>query len=40
MTHLLKLVGEMYKSEMDPASIVEDTEQTPFGLQIDRQARS
>ena len=29
-THLLELLDTMYKYELDPASIVEDTEQTPF----------
>ena len=46
MTHHLKLVNKMCKFEMDPVSIVQDTEQTLFGLQtngqmdgrIDRQA--
>ena len=36
MTHLLELLDKMCKYEMDPTSIVEDTEQTPFCLQTDR----
>ena len=35
--HLLKLLDEMCKYEMDPASIVEYTERTPFCPQMDRQ---
>ena len=35
-THLLKLVDKMCKYEMDPASIVEDTERTRFCPQTDR----
>ena len=30
MTHLLKLIDKMCKYEMDPASIVEDTERSQF----------
>ena len=37
MTHLLKLFDKMCKYEMDTASIVEDTEQTPFCPQTDSQ---
>ena len=37
MTHLLKLLDEMCKYEMDPMSIVEDTERTRFCPQTDRQ---
>ena len=37
MTHLLKLVDKMCRYQMDPASFVEDTEWTPFGLNTDRQ---
>ena len=33
--HLLKLLDKMGKYEMDPASIVEDTERTRFGLHTD-----
>ena len=36
MTHLLKLLDKMCKHEMDPASIVEDTEQTWFCPHTDR----
>ena len=36
-THLLELLDMMYKHEIDPASIVEDTEQTPFCPQRDGQ---
>ena len=36
MTHLLKLLGKMCKYEMDPTSIVEDTEQTWFCPQTDK----
>ena len=36
MTHLLKLLDKMCKYEMDPMSIVEDTERTRFGPQTDR----
>ena len=36
MTHLQKLLDKMCKYEMDPTSIVEDTEQTWFCLQTDR----
>ena len=35
-THLLKLVDKMCKYEMDPVSIVEDTERTQFCPQTDR----
>ena len=35
-THLLKLVDKMCKYEMDPTSIVEDTERTRFCPQTDR----
>ena len=35
-THLLKLLDNMCKYEMDPMSIVEDTEQTRFCPQTDR----
>ena len=35
-THLLKLLAKMCKYEMDPASIVEDTERTQFCPQMDR----
>ena len=35
VTHLLKLVDKNCKYEMDPASIVEDTEWTQFGWQTD-----
>ena len=35
-THLRKLLDKMCKYEMDPMSIVEDTEQTPFCPQTDR----
>ena len=34
-THLLKLLDKMCKHEMDPASIVEDTERTRFCPQTD-----
>ena len=34
MTHNLNLVDKVCKYEMDPASIMEDTEQTQFGPQI------
>ena len=34
-THLLKLLDKMYKYEMDPVSIVEDTEWTLFCPQMD-----
>ena len=36
-THLLKLLDKMCKYEMDPMSIVEDTERTRFCPQTDRQ---
>ena len=36
MTHLLKLLDNMCKYEMDPMSIVEDTERTLFCPQTDR----
>ena len=35
-THLLKLLNKMCKYEMDPMSIVEDTERTQFCPQADR----
>ena len=35
-THLLKLLGEICKYDMDPMSIVEDTERTRFCPQTDR----
>ena len=38
-THLLKLLDKECKNEMDPASIVEDTERTRFCPQMDRQTR-
>ena len=38
-THLLKLLDKMCKYEMDPMSIVEDTERTPFCPQTDRRTR-
>ena len=34
-THLLKLLDKMCRYEMDPVSIVEDTEQTRFCPQMD-----
>ena len=37
VTHLLKLLHKMCKYEMDPTSIVEDTERTRFCPQTDRQ---
>ena len=36
MIHLLKSPDKVCKYEMDPASIVEDREQTQFCLQTDR----
>ena len=36
MQHLLMLVDNMHKYELDPASIVEDTEWTWFCPQTDR----
>ena len=36
MTHLLQLLDNMCKYEMDLTSIVEDTEQTQFCPQTDR----
>ena len=36
VSHVLKLVDMMCKYEMDPASIVEDTELTRFCPQTDR----
>ena len=36
VTHLLKLLGKMCKYEMDPMSILEDTERTRFCPQTDR----
>ena len=38
-THLLKLLDKMCKYEMDPMSIVEDTELTRFCPQTDRRTR-
>ena len=38
-THLLKLIDQMCKCEMDPTSIVEDTERTRFCPQTDRRTR-
>ena len=38
-THFLKLFDKICKYEMDPASIVEDTEGTPFCPQMDRRTR-
>ena len=38
-THLLKLLDKMCKYEMDPMSIVEDTERTLFCPQTDRRTR-
>ena len=35
-THLLKLLDKKWKYEMDPTSIGEDTERTPFCPQTDR----
>ena len=35
-THLLKLLDKMCKYELDPASILEDTERTRFCPQMDR----
>ena len=37
--HLLKLLDKMCKYEMDPMSIVEDTERTRFCPQTDRRTR-
>ena len=37
MTHLVKLLDNMCKYEMDPMSIVEDTERTRFCPQTDGQ---
>ena len=39
MTHPLKLLDKMCKYEMDPLSIMEDTEQTRFCPQTDRRTR-
>ena len=39
MTHLLKLLDNMCKYEMDPTNIVEDTERTQFCPQTDRRTR-
>ena len=39
VTHLLKLLDKMCNYEMDPASIVEDTEQRWFCPQMDWQTR-
>ena len=36
MKHHLKLLDKISKHEMDPASIVEDTERTPFCPQTDK----
>ena len=36
MTHLFKVLDKMCIYEMDPLSIVEDTEQTRFCAQTDR----
>ena len=36
MTNLLKLLDKMCKCEMDPTSIVEDTEWTRFCPQMDK----
>ena len=38
MTHFLKLLDNMRKHEMDPTSIVEDTEHTVSCPQMDRWA--
>ena len=38
-THFLKLFDKICKYVMDPASIVEDTEGTPFCPQMDRRTR-
>ena len=38
-THLLKLLDKMCKYEMDPMSIVEDTERTQFCPQTDKVIR-
>ena len=38
-THILKLLDKMCKYEMDPMSIVEDTERTRFCPQTDRRTR-
>ena len=38
-THLLKLLDKMCKYEMDPMSILEDTERTQFCPQTDRRTR-
>ena len=38
-THLVKPFDKMWKCEMDPASIVEDTERTRFCPQTDRQTK-
>ena len=37
MTHLLKLLDNMFKYEIDPTSIVEETVQTQFCPQTDGQ---
>ena len=37
MTHLSKLFNKICKYDTDPASIVEDIDQTRFGLQTDIQ---
>ena len=36
VTHFLKMLDKMCKYEMDPTSIVEDTERTRFCPQVDR----
>ena len=38
-THLLKLLDKMFKYEMDPTSIVEDTERKRFCPQTDRRTK-
>ena len=38
-THFLKLFDKICKYKMDPASIVEDTEETPFCPQMHRRTR-
>ena len=39
LTHLLKLLDKICKYEMDPTSIIEDTERTRFCPQTDRRTR-
>ena len=39
-THLLKLLDNVCKYEMDPGSIVEDTERIPFCPQTDGQGET